>query len=389
MKSVFKTIFLFLFLTCSYIKSYAEYDDFRHAVTSKCIAYINKDKKTINPIKGLYSGKKLKDLKDFYKPIKQDKIIEDIYFHTVKISSEKDIKEQANGFIELALKSVNEKILVKTDDYSKLKEDLGDIKNDFIVEQTDRFESSTKSESNGNTSITPLTAQDTQKDKLDIKTDNLEGNSKESNVLNYLFFLISIIGIGAVYILLNKKIKSLEDKINTKATVLNQANGFDSIKYKEEIKSELSKLIDSKIVEAEINQKQELKTKQSPEIKKEVIIKEEPVKQPEPVNKPQRMYVRTAEYENAFNVNSLKEIADTQSVFVININGDIADFEINPSSDAQSLAISNFEFYFSKICNFSELPNSNTKKIFTKTPGKLKLIGNKWEVISKADITIS
>ena len=124
-----------------YLKSYAEYDDFRHAVTSKCIAYINKDKKTINPIKGLYSGKKLKDLKDFYKPIKQDKIIEDIYFHTVKISSEKDIKEQANGFIELALKSVNEKILVKTDDYSKLKEDLGDIKNDFIVEQTDRFES--------------------------------------------------------------------------------------------------------------------------------------------------------------------------------------------------------------------------------------------------------
>ena len=101
---------------------------------------------------------------------------------------------------------------------------------------------------------------------------------------------------------MNKKIKSLEDKINTKATVLNQANGFDSIKYKEEIKSELSKLIDSKIVEAEINQKQELKTKQSPEIKKEVIIKEEPVKQPEPVNKPQRMYVRTAEYENAFNV---------------------------------------------------------------------------------------
>lgn len=392
MRYIFKAVILFLFLYSFSLKSFsAEYDDFKHAVTSKCIAYINKDKKTtINPINKPYTGNKLRDLKAFYNPIKQDNVIEKIYYNKISIESKDDIKKQANNFIQLALSTVNKIVLNnKTDNYTDLIENLDQIKNDFIDKQTERFENTTNNESNGNTSIITSTGQDTQTDKLDTQIDNLESKTKKSNIFNYLLFLIPIIGIGAIYVLLNKKIKSLENKINTKPTILNQADGFDSVKYKEEIKNELSKLIDSKIVESEIKQKQELKIKQTPEIKKEVIIKEEPVKQPEFVNKIQKMYIRTAEYENAFNVNSLKEIADTQSVFVININGDIADFEINSNSDAQSLAISNFEFYFSKICNFTELPNSNTKRIFTKTPGKLKLIGNKWEVISKADISIS
>jgi hypothetical protein len=128
----------------------------------------------------------------------------------------------------------------------------------------------------------------------------------------------------------------------------------------------------------------------------EIIKKEDPrverkVAIPEPKQLPFRQYyARFADDEGFFSSSFLKNNPDGQSVFELRVreNG-TGEFVITTDSAIQkNVALTSFDRLLSKTCNFTAYPNSETTRIVTKSPGVIKLIEDRWLIVTKATIEL-
>ena len=99
-------------------------------------------------------------------------------------------------------------------------------------------------------------------------------------------------------------------------------------------------------------------------------------------------YAKTAD-GNAFDVAALSDIQDDKKIYEITIEGpDKGSFRVTSNKEAQLFALEDPNNYLRGACNYRSLPTYNST-IITDTPGRIELNGNKWSIITPAEIDFS
>ena len=99
-------------------------------------------------------------------------------------------------------------------------------------------------------------------------------------------------------------------------------------------------------------------------------------------------YAKTAD-GNAFDIAALSDIQDNKKIYEITIEGsDKGSFRVTSNKEAQLFALEDPNNYLRGACNYRSLPTYNST-IITDTPGRIELNGNKWSIITPAEIDFS
>lgn len=110
------------------------------------------------------------------------------------------------------------------------------------------------------------------------------------------------------------------------------------------------------------------------------IIKVEKVNQ-----QSQHKYAKIPDLHNGFSNNLLILNQDGEQIFELTINDNVAEFRVSNDLGAQKYALSDFNYYLSSVCTFSNQPLKGSR-IQTLKPGILRKDADKWIVEQKAQI---
>lgn len=90
---------------------------------------------------------------------------------------------------------------------------------------------------------------------------------------------------------------------------------------------------------------------------------------------------------NIFPFIGIKDTADEFTVCVLTLSGDSGTFVINSAPDAQPKILSNFNYGLSNIVNVkSKIQRPTSVKTIRR--GKIKKVGNDWQIVEKAEVEL-
>jgi len=99
-------------------------------------------------------------------------------------------------------------------------------------------------------------------------------------------------------------------------------------------------------------------------------------------------YAKTAD-GNAFAVDALSDVQDNKKIYELTIlSPDKGTFKVTSNKEAQLFALEDPNNYLRGACNYRSLPTFDST-IITDTPGKMERNGNKWSIVTPAEIDFS
>jgi hypothetical protein len=99
-------------------------------------------------------------------------------------------------------------------------------------------------------------------------------------------------------------------------------------------------------------------------------------------------YAKTAD-GNAFAADALSDVQDNKKIYELTIlSPDRGTFKVTSNKEAQLFALEDPNNYLRGACNYRSLPTFDST-IITDTPGRLELNGNKWSIVTPAEIDFS
>jgi hypothetical protein len=280
-------------------------------------------------------------------------------------------------------KDNNEKI------YNDYKDDLDDIISKVSVPKVSEIQANTENDQ-AKPSDTSVAAKDDQmsseenpEEQPSIETP--KASFSISIILLYILAAISLAGLFLLYRFIQIKMQDQEKKLKS----INEGFSMDFKRLQNEVlalktdnrttsesiltlKDELSKRINNLAQNNASQQSQQNKVAIAP-----------PAAKPEPVIK----YAKYADQGDGFSASELLNEEDNETIFELEmLYPGTAKLRIARNINAQHYALTNATYFLAKVCKYDSVP-SNNSSIRTEIPGELKLIGNKWVIVTPAKIS--
>jgi len=108
---------------------------------------------------------------------------------------------------------------------------------------------------------------------------------------------------------------------------------------------------------------------------------------PTPRNEPTIKYAKYADQGDGFSASELINEEDNETIFEITIiSPSSAKLRVAGNINAQRYALTNPNYFLARVCKSENIP-SNNSSIRTDIAGELKLVGNKWVIVTPAKIS--
>lgn len=97
-------------------------------------------------------------------------------------------------------------------------------------------------------------------------------------------------------------------------------------------------------------------------------------------------YAKWADEGDAFSLSALTDEAGNEKIFEITlVSPTNAKYKVTSNRNAQLFALTNYDRYLGKTCRYDTIPTANSQ-IINGNDGELRLQGNRWQIVSPAEI---